>query len=304
MVTAAMVKELRQMTGAGMMDCKKALTQANGDFDKAIEVLREKGLAKAAKKAGRIAAEGIVMTIVEGKKAAIVEVNSETDFVAKNEKFINYVKSIANQVLNSDVETVEEFLALKSDIDSSKTVEEVHAATISVIGENLKIRRFARMTADNGAIASYVHGGGKIGVLVNLETDVVNDAVVEAGTNVAMQIAALNPSHLDRSQVSAEFLEKEKAILKEQAKNENPEKPDNIIEKMIIGRVNKMLKEICLVDQQYVKDGDLTVAKYIAQVAKEQSANLAIKDFIRFETGEGIEKKQENFADEVAKQMQ
>ncbi len=302
-VTAKMVKELREMTGAGMMDCKKALTAAEGDFDKAIEVLREKGLAKAAKKAGRIAAEGIVVALVEGNKAVLLEVNSETDFVAKNELFTSYVDALAKQVLNSDVENVEQLMKEKSSLDESKTVEEMHAEKISVIGENLKIRRFAKMTAENGAISSYIHGGGKIGVLVQLETDKVNDAITEAGTNVAMQIAALNPTYLDRSEVSKEFLDKESEILKKQALEENPNKPENIVEKMVIGRVNKMLKEICLVDQQYVKDGDLTVAKYVAQVGKEQEANLSVKSFLRFETGEGIEKKQENFAEEVAAQM-
>lgn len=303
-VTAAMVNELRASTGAGMMDCKKALTEADGDMTKAVEVLREKGLAKAAKKAGRIAAEGLVATHVDGNVASIVEVNSETDFVAKNDIFKTYVAEVAEQAAKTSAADIEAFLAEESIVEAGKTVEEVLTAKIAVIGENLKIRRFKKVTNENGVVASYIHAGGKIGVLVEMDSDVVNDAVVECAKNVAMQVAAINPLHVDRSEVSEEYLEKEKAILKEQAKNENPEKPDNIIEKMIIGRVNKMLKEICLVDQPYVKDGDLTVAKYVAQVAKEQGATMAIKAFTRFETGEGIEKKEENFAEEVAKQMQ
>lgn len=303
-VTAAMVKELRASTGAGMMDCKKALTEADGDMAKAVEVLREKGLAKAAKKAGRIAAEGLVATFVDGNTASIVEVNSETDFVAKNDIFKSYVAEVAEQAAKTTAADIDAFLAEESIAEAGKTVNEVLTAKIAVIGENLKIRRFRNVTNENGVVASYIHAGGKIGVLVEMDTDVVNDEVLECAKNVAMQVAAINPLHVDRSEVSEEYLEKEKAILKEQAKNENPDKPDNIIEKMIIGRVNKMLKEICLVDQPYVKDGDLTVAKYVAQVAKEQGATMAIKAFTRFETGEGIEKKEENFAEEVARQMQ
>ncbi len=303
-VTAAMVKELRQSTGAGMMDCKKALTEANGDMEKAVEVLREKGLSKAAKKAGRIAAEGLVATAVDGNTAAIVEVNSETDFVAKNDIFKDYVAEVAQQALKTTATDLDSFLAEESISEAGKTVSDVLTSKIAVIGENLKIRRFNKQTAENGTIVSYIHAGGKIGVLVELETEVVNEAVLECGRNVAMQVAALNPMHVDRSEVSEEWLESEKAILKEQAKNENPNKPENIIEKMIIGRVNKMLKEICLVDQPYVKDGDFTVAKYVAHVGKEQGTTMTIKSFTRFETGEGIAKKDENFAEEVARQMQ
>ncbi len=302
-VTGAMVKDLRERTGAGMMDCKKALTEANGDFDKAIEVLREKGLAKAAKKAGRIAAEGVVVAVVEGKKALLLEVNSETDFAAKSPEFRSYAEAVAKQALNSSAATVEELMAEKSDLDPSKTVDEMHSAKIAIIGENLTIRRFVRVETE-GVLASYIHGGGKIGVLVELDSDKDTEAIKEAGTNVAMQVAALNPTYLDRSEVSKEFLDKETEILKVEAKNENPDKPDNIIEKMVIGRVNKMLKEICLVDQVYVKDGDYTVAKYVDKVGKDEGTSLKVKSFLRFETGEGIEKKEENFAEEVAKQMQ
>ncbi len=303
-VTAAMVKELRASTGAGMMDCKKALTEADGDMAKAVEVLREKGLAKAAKKAGRIAAEGMVATFVDGNTAAIVEVNSETDFVAKNELFQTYVAQVAEQACKTTAADIDTFLEEESHAEAGKKVSDVLAEKIAVIGENLKIRRFQKIVVENGVVGSYIHAGGKIGVLVEMTSDVVNDEVVECAKNVAMQVAAINPLHVDRSEVSEEYLEKEKAILKEQAKNENPDKPDNIIDKMIIGRINKQLKEICLVDQPYVKDGDLTVAKYVAQVAKEQGATMAIKSFTRFETGEGIEKKEENFAEEVARQIQ
>lgn len=303
-VTAAMVKELRESTGAGMMDCKNALTEANGDMEKAVEVLREKGLAKAAKKAGRIAAEGLVDTFVDGNIASIVEVNSETDFVAKNDLFKNYVQEVAKQAAKTTAEDIDSFLGEESLFVSGSTVNEVLTSKISVIGENLKIRRFKKVVVENGVVASYIHMGGKIGVLVELESDVVNEAVVECGRNLAMQIAAVSPLHVDRSEVSEDYIEKERAILREQAKNENPDKPDSIIDKMIIGRLNKQLKEICLLDQPYVKDGDLTVAKYVEQVAKEQSANIKVKAFTRFETGEGIEKKSENFAEEVARQMQ
>lgn len=304
-ITASMVKELRERTGAGMLDCKKALTETNGDIDKSIEFLREKGLAKAAKKAGRIAAEGLVTAKIseEGKSAAIVEVNSETDFVAKNEIFQKFVDDVINQVINTNASDIDEFLKESWALDTSKTVNEVLTEKISVIGENLNIRRFEKVSTD-GYIESYIHGGGRIGVLVEMETDTVNDAVKECAKNVAMQIAAIAPKYVNRDEVSDDYVENEKNILKQQAMNENPDKPEQIIEKMIIGRLNKQLKEVCLLDQQYVKDGDLTVAKYIESVAKEIGSKLAIKKFIRFETGEGIEKKEENFAEEVAKQIQ
>ncbi|ONI44656.1 translation elongation factor Ts [Candidatus Epulonipiscioides gigas] len=299
-ITAAMIKELRERTGAGMSDCKAVLVEVEGDISKAIDVLREKGLAKAAKKAGRIAAEGLVKAAVSAdmKSAAIVEVNSETDFVAKNEKFVNFVTEVANMVLNNNVATIEELKALPFASEPSKTVEEVLTEKISVIGENLSIRRLVKMTTD-GLIASYTHGGGKIVVLVELDS--TNDKALEVGKNVAMQIAAVNPEYISMDEVSEEAKAKERDILMTQAKNENPEKPDNIIEKMIIGRLNKQLKSICLLEQDYVKDPDVTVGKY---VKSELGSEKAIKSFIRFETGEGIEKKEENFAEEVAKQLQ
>ena len=306
-ITAGMVKELREKTGAGMMDCKKALNATDGNMEAAVEHLREQGLAKAEKKAGRIAAEGLVATKLsdDGKKAAIVEVNSETDFVAKNEQFQTYVAEVADQALTTGAADIEAFLAEESKAEAGKTVKEVLDGKIAIIGENLNIRRFAQMESADGFVASYIHAGGKLGVLVEVETDVVNDDIKEMGKNVAMQVAAIMPKYTSRDEVSKDYIDHETEILKAQAKNENPDKPDNIIEKMIIGRLNKELKEVCLLDQAYVKaeDGKQSVGKYVEEVAKANSAKIAIKGFIRFETGEGIEKKEENFAEEVAKQM-
>ena len=306
-VTAAMVKELREMTGAGMMDCKKALAATDGDMDKAVEFLREKGLAGAAKKAGRIAAEGIVATKLaeDGKTAVVVEVNAETDFVAKNEKFQSYVADVAAQALASDAADMDAFMAEKWAKDESLTVAEALSSQISIIGENMKIRRFEKLTEANGFVASYIHAGGKIGVLVDVETDVVNDEIKEMAKTVAMQAAALKPLYTNRDEVDAEYIEKEKEILTVAAKNEKPDANDKIISGMVMGRINKELKEICLLDQVYVKaeDGKQSVAQYVAQVAKANNAKVTVKKFVRFETGEGIEKKEENFAEEVAKQM-
>ena len=305
-ITAGMVKELREMTGAGMMDCKKALTETNGDMDAAIEFLRKNGQAKAEKKAGRIAAEGIVKAVVKDDKlAAIVEVNSETDFVAKNEKFQEYVAQVAEAAMETSAATTEEFLAQPWKFDTTKTVQEALAGQVAVIGENLQIRRFAKVSEENGFIASYTHMGGKIGVLVDVETDVINDAVKEMAKNVAMQAAALKPLYTNRNEVSQEYIDHEKEILTVAAKNEKPDANEKIINGMVMGRINKELKEICLLDQVYVKaeDGKQSVAKYVEEVAKANGAKIAIKSFVRFETGEGIEKKEENFAEEVAKQM-
>ena len=303
-VTAKMVKELREMTGAGMMDCKKALTETNGDMDAAVEFLRKNGQAKAEKKAGRIAAEGLVRVAMDGDNtAAIVEVNSETDFVAKNDTFQEYVEAVAAQAVASDAADMDAFMAEAWNADSSKTVKDALVEKIAVIGENLNIRRFQKETQENGCIVSYIHGGGRIGVLVVADTDVVNDEIEAALKNVAMQVAAMSPKYTSRDEVDASFLEHEKEILLAQAKQENPNKPDNIIEKMIIGRLNKEMKEICLLDQVYVQDSDLTVAKYVEKVAKENGANMTVKRFVRFETGEGLEKKNEDFAAEVAAQM-
>lgn len=307
-ISASMVKELREMTGAGMMDCKKALTQTDGDMDKAVDYLRENGLAKAEKKAGRIAAEGIVKTNISAdkKNASIVEVNSETDFVAKNEKFQAFVEAVAAQVIDTDAADIEAFLNEAWAADTSKTVNEELASMIATIGENMNIRRFEKVSCDNGMVVDYIHAGGKIGVLIAAETDNTGDAVVECLKNVAMQVAAMNPKYLSSADVSEEYKEKEKEVLLAQAKNDpkNANKPDEIIEKMIIGRLNKELKEVCLTEQVYVKaENKESVAKYVDMVAKENGCNITLKQFVRFETGEGLEKKNEDFAAEVASQL-
>ena len=306
-ITAAMVKELREMTGAGMMDCKKALAATDGDMDKAVDFLREKGLAGAEKKAGRIAAEGIVVTALsdDEKKAVVVEVNAETDFVAKNEKFRTYAADVADQALKTTASDMEAFMAEKWEKDPSLTVKEALSTQISIIGENMNIRRFEQVEEANGFVSSYIHAGGKIGVLVVVETDVINDAVKEMAKNVAMQAAALKPQFTSRDEVSADYIEKEKEILTAAAKNEKPDANDKIISGMVMGRINKELKEICLLDQVYVKaeDWKQSVDQYVKAVAKENGANIKVKKFVRFETGEGLEKKEENFAEEVAKQM-
>ena len=307
-ITASMVKDLREQTGAGMMDCKKALTETDGDFDKAIEFLREKGLATAQKKAGRIAAEGIVATTIKAddKTAAIVEVNAETDFVAKNEVFQTYVKEVVEQIADSDVADVEAFKAQPWALDTSMTVADKHAAMIAKIGENMNIRRFEKIVSTDGIVVSYIHAGGKIGVLVEAATDNNSDAVKEALKNVAMQIAALNPKYVSTSDVPDDYKAHEKEILMAQAKNDekNANKPENIIEKMIEGRLNKELKEVCLLEQEYVKaENKETVSKYLEAVSKEVGSTVTLKRFVRFETGEGLEKKNEDFAAEVAAQM-
>ena len=366
-ITASMVKELREQTGAGMMDCKKALTETDGDFDKAIEFLREKGLATAQKKAGRIAAEGIVATTIKDgdKVAAIVEVNAETDFVAKNEVFQTYVKEVVEQISNSDAADVEAFKAEPWALDTSMTVADKHAAMIAKIGENMNIRRFEKIVSEDGIVVSYIHAGGKIGVLVEAATDNNSDAVKEALKNVAMQIAAMNPQYLSSSDISADELAKLEKITVESALNDPASLPKPILQKLIDkavadkkwsdetvaiyeekksnmqflfnflpdeakaalavlavedkenitndkifgglvkGRVSKQLKEICLTEQTYVKaeDGKQTVAAYLKEVSKKAGCDVNVVKFVRFETGEGLEKKEENFAEEVAKQM-
>ena len=307
-ITAAMVKQLREMTGAGMMDCKKALNETDGDMDAAVEFLRKNGQAKAEKKAGRIAAEGLCTVVVkDDKTAAVVEVNSETDFVAKNDTFRAFVESVATQAVNSDAADLDAFMAEAWNEDSGKTVKDALVEKIAVIGENLNIRRFEKVTAENGCVVSYVHGGGRIGVIIEAETSVVNDTVKEALTNLAMQTAALSPKYVSRDEISAEYIAHEKEILLAQIMNDPKEsqKPEKVIYGMIEGRVNKELKEICLVDQVYVKaeDGKQTVGKYLEAVSKEVGSPVSVKRFVRFETGEGLEKKQEDFAAEVAAQM-
>ncbi|MCM1496981.1 MAG: translation elongation factor Ts [Clostridium sp.] len=307
-ITASMVKDLREQTGAGMMDCKKALTETDGDFDKAVEFLREKGLATAQKKAGRIAAEGIVATTIKSddKVAAIVEVNAETDFVAKNEVFQTYVKEVVEQVADSDAVDIEAFKAEPWALDTSMTVQDKLAAMIAKIGENMNIRRFEKVVSDDGIVVSYIHAGGKIGVLVEAKTDNHSDTVKEALKNIAMQIAALNPKYVSSEDVPEDYKEHEKEILMAQAKNDpkNANKPENIIEKMIMGRLNKELKEVCLLEQEYVKaENKESVAKYLEAVSKEVGSAVTLNKFVRFETGEGLEKKSEDFAAEVAAQM-
>ena len=307
-VTAAMVKELRETTGSGMMDCKKALTATDGDMEKAIEWLREKGLATAQKKAGRIAAEGLCKVLVneDATTAVVVEVNAETDFVAKNEKFQNYVAQVAQQALETSAPDAEAMLAETWKFDASKTVQEALAAEISVIGENMKIRRFQKVVEKEGFVADYTHMGGKIGVLVDIVTDVVNDEVKEMGKNVAMQIAALRPQYTSNKEISEEFKAHEREILIEQIKNDPKMagKPEKVIAGAVEGRLAKELKEVCLLDQIYVKaeDGKQSVGKYVEQVAKQTGAKITIKGFVRFETGEGIEKRHDDFAAEVAAQ--
>ena len=305
-ITASMVKELRELTGVGMLDCKKALAETDGDMEKAVEYLREKGLAASEKKAGRIASEGVCLSYLNDDKSVgvVVEVNSETDFVAKNPVFREYVLQVAEHIANSQAADVEALLAEAWKFDTSMTVAEALSSKVAVIGENLKIRRFEKYAKEgNGTIVSYIHGGGRIGVMIEIACDNVTDAVEEMGKNVAMQIAALNPQFICVDDVPAEFVAKEKEILTQQAMNDpkNASKPANIIEKMIDGRLNKEMKEICLIEQPYVKDGDLTVKKYIESVAKEVGAPITIKRMVRFETGEGLEKKEETFAEEVAK---
>ncbi len=304
-ITAKMVKELRDKSGAGMMDCKKALAATDGDMEKAIDFLRENGQMKAMKKADRIAAEGLCLAVVadDAKKAVVVEVNAETDFVAKNEKFQNFVKAIADQVMATDAADVEALAA--TTLPSGQTVQELLVSQISTIGENMKIRRFARVEEQNGLVVAYTHMGGKIVVLVDVETDVVNEAVCEMAKNIAMQAAAMRPEYTSRSEVSQEYIEKEKEILRAAAINEKPNAPEKVINGIVMGRINKELSEICLLDQVYVKaeDGKQSVQKYVDQVAKANGAKITVKKFVRFETGEGLEKKQENFAAEVAAQM-
>ena len=291
MVTAALVKELREKTGAGMMDCKKVLTETDGDLEKASELLRERGIAKAAKKSGRVAAEGLVEAYIseDGKVGAIVEVNSETDFVGKNEEFKAFVMDVAKQVVKNNPATVEDLLAEPSIAEEGKTVQEVLVGKIATIGENITIRRFARFETTDGLIEKYIHGDGKIAVLVNMK-----NGNKELAKDICMQIAAARPEYVSREQVPAERLEKEKEILKAQTMNEG--KPEAIAEKIVMGRINKFYEEICLVDQEFVKDSSMKVA----QVLKDAS----VVEFARFENGEGIETREENFAEEVMKQLQ
>ena len=300
--TAADVKNLREMTGVGMMDCKKALTEADGNIDKAVEILREKGLAASAKKAGRIAAEGMAYATVIDGIGVVVEVNAETDFVGKNEKFVDFVKGVAATVAACDPADMDALMACKYN-GTENTVEQQQQEMVLVIGENIKVRRFARFS--EGVSVAYVHAGGKIGVLVNLETSLTAEQVEEAGKDAAMQIAALNPRFWDKSQVTEDVLAEEKKIMMVQMANDPKmaNKPEQVREKIVMGKLNKFYSENCLMQQEFVKDNNFTVESYIASVAKAQGGTIAFKDAVRFEKGEGIEKKQENFAEEIAKQL-
>ena len=291
MVTASLVKELREKTGAGMMDCKKVLTETDGDMEKAIELLRERGIAKAAKKSGRVAAEGLVEAVIseDGKTGAIIEVNSETDFVAKNEEFKTFVENVANQVLKTNPKDVEELLAQPAMFEEGKTVQESLVGKIATIGENLTIRRFARFESE-GLVEKYIHGDGKIAVLVNMKK---GDSIV--AKDICMQIAAARPEYVRREEVPEERVAKEMEILKVQTMNEG--KPEAIAEKIVQGRIGKFYEEICLVDQAFVKDPNMK----ISELLKQKDAEVA--EFARFEKGEGIEKKEENFAEKVMKQI-
>lgn len=301
MISAKVVKELREMTGAGMMECKKALTKTDGDIEKAVEYLREKGLASAAKKAGRVAAEGLVKTYVteDGKQASIVEVNCETDFVALNEQFAQFAENLAKFVVTSSATTVEELLAEK--FDGEKTVQETLTNLIATLGENMTVRRFKKFSVENGAIQGYVHGGGRIGVIVEAVCDTESPVVAELAKELCMQVAAANPLFLSEADVDQQSIEKEKEIYRVQALNEG--KPEKIVEKMVEGRIKKYYKEVCLLDQPWVKDGDKSISKLVAEKSKEVGSEITIKSFVRFERGEGIEKVVEDFATEVAKQM-
>jgi elongation factor Ts len=304
MITAQLVKELRERTGAGMMNCKKALGETNGDLDKAIEVLREKGLAAAAKKASRVASEGIVDTFInEDKKfGAIVEVNCETDFVSANNDFITLTKNVAKQAALSTASNIEELVAERYIADPSISIQDAVTALIAKLGENMNVRRFTKFTIENGVIQSYIHGGGRIGVLVSISSDKVNEVTLEVAKDIAMHVAATNPLFLDRTLVDSSTLETEKEIYRVQALNEG--KPEKIVEKMVEGRVNKYYKESCLLEQVWVKNPDYTITKYLQEKSKEIGSTITINSFIRYEKGEGIEKKEENFAEEVQKQMQ
>lgn len=304
MITAQSVKELREKTGAGMMDCKKALTETNGDMDKAIELLREKGLAAAAKKAGRVAAEGIVETFIteDHKNAGIVELNCETDFVAANEEFKTLASNVAKMAASTNASTIEDFVEEKYVADNSISIKDAVTALIAKLGENMNLRRFEKFSIDNGVIQSYIHGNGRIGVLVELACDSESPVLLEVAKDLCMQVAAANPLFIGREDVDQESLNKEREIYRVQALNEG--KPEKIVDKMVEGRIQKYYKEVCLVDQLWVKNPDMSITKYLQEKSKEVGSPIKVTRFARFEKGEGIEKKEEDFAEEVARQMQ
>ena len=300
-VTASMVKELREMTGAGMMDCKNALVETDGDMDKAVEVLREKGLSKAAKKAGRIAAMGLVKTAfaADGKAAAIVEVNSETDFVAKNEEFVVFVEKLAQMALENDAADMDAFMALT--YGEEGTVQDALTNKIAKIGENMSIRRFEKFAADGVVYTGYTHNQGQIGVIVGMKTEASAEEIAVCAKDVAMQVASMNPKFLNESEVDADWLESEKKIAREQLLNEG--KKEELLDRIIPGKVKAILKEVCLVDQKFVKDSDVTVDQYVANCASQIGKEMTLASMVRYEVGEGIEKKEEDFAAEVAAQL-
>ena len=307
-ITAAMVKALREKTGAGMMDCKKALVETDGDMDKAIDTLREKGLSKAAKKADRIAAEGLVgvLSSDDSKKVAVVEVNSETDFVAKNEEFKQLVSDITKIVLDKEISSLEDLM--KAELNGTTVEEEVNTK-IAKIGEKITVRRFEKLTVDNGVLVPYVHGAGKIVSVIKLETSSNDAKLVELGKDLAMQVAAMNPKYISEKERELDYIDHEREVLKHQAINENNElpenkrKPEEIIMKMLEGRLKKELKEVCLLEQAFVKEPKKSVADVVEETAKAVGTSIQVSQMVRYEVGEGIEKKQEDFAEEVAKQM-
>ena len=302
-ITAAQVKELREITGAGMMDCKKALVAVDGDMEKAVDFLRENGMMKAAKKSGRIASEGLVrfQFAEDGSAASIVEVNSESDFVAKNDDFVAFVENLAKIGLASD-KICEECIKEKEYADGVN-VGDTLVNLIATIGENMNIRRITKVATPGVKYVGYMHGGGRIGVIIGLKTDASVEEVTVCGKDVAMQAASMRPKYVNESEVDPEYLAHEKEILVAQAKNESPDKPEAIIEKMIGGRLKKQLKEVCLVDQAFVKDSSMSVAQYVESVAKQLGKPVEVVEMVRYEVGEGLAKKEENFAEEVAKQM-
>ncbi|HBT18855.1 MAG TPA: elongation factor Ts [Clostridiaceae bacterium] len=299
MISAKIVKELRDKTGAGMMDCKKALTQAEGDLEKAVDILREKGLASAAKKSGRVAAEGVIATYIseDHKNASIIELNCETDFVSANEAFIALANDIAEAVAKNDVVDLE---AVKALSHGEGTVQDAITALIAKLGENMNLRRYEKISAPEGLVASYIHMGGKIGVLVEVKADNATDAVSSVAKDIAMHVAALNPQFLDNSSVDADTIAREREIYRVQALNEG--KPEKIVDKMVDGRINKFFKEVCLVNQMFVKNPDLSIEAFIKEESKK-NGNIELVKFVRFEKGEGIEREEVDFAAEVAAQM-
>ncbi len=298
-VTAQMVKDLREMTGAGMMDCKNALTETDGNIDKAIEILREKGLAKAAKKAGRIASEGLVAAAYtkDGSAASIVEVNSETDFVAKNQEFVDFVQKLAELALNIKSDDLETLMATA--YEGEGTVKDALNAKIAKIGENLSIRRFETYAEPGNVYSGYIHGNGKIGVVVGLKTTAAVEDIQGIGKDVAMQVASMSPKFLDESGVDPEYLAKEKEIMTQLVLNEG--KKADMVDRIVEGKLKKEIKEVCLIEQKFVKNGDITVCQYVTDAGKALGKEMSVASFIRYEVGEGIEKKEEDFAAEVAK---